>query len=68
MARGKHRGILATSGVGNIAFSGTVQLTDLALDGIVATMVSDAVPDAVALAHRLGGHAEGEGDGDRRSA
>ena len=43
------QGILTTSGIGDIAFSGTVASSDLALDGIVATLIADHVPDAVAV-------------------
>jgi hypothetical protein len=42
-------GILTMTGIGDIAFSGTVALSDLALDGIVATLLADHEPDAVAI-------------------
>jgi HK97 family phage major capsid protein len=42
-------GILNTTGIGEIPFSATPPLTDLALDGIVGVLVADAVPDAVAV-------------------
>jgi len=43
------QGILASTGVGEIQFDAAEALTDLALDGIVATLLSDAEPDAVVV-------------------
>jgi HK97 family phage major capsid protein len=43
------QGILTTTGIADIAFSGTVALADLPLDGIVSVMLADAQPDAVAV-------------------
>ena len=40
-------GILATPGIGDVAFSAGEALSDLTLDGISTVIVSDAEPDAV---------------------
>ena len=42
-------GILATPGIGSVVFDAAAALSDLTLDGIVATIDADAVPDAVVL-------------------
>ena len=42
-------GILATSGIGDVVFAAGEALSDLTLDGIVTTLLSDAEPDAVVL-------------------
>jgi HK97 family phage major capsid protein len=42
-------GILNTSGIASIAFSASVALTDLAMDGIVATLLAEAQPDGVVI-------------------
>jgi capsid protein len=42
-------GILATSGIGDVPFAAAVALSDLALDGIVAALLSEHQPDAVAI-------------------
>ena len=41
--------ILGMTGIGSISFSASVALTDLVLDGVVATLLSEAEPDAVAV-------------------
>jgi hypothetical protein len=43
------KGILATAGIGDVAFDGAVPLSDLPLDGMVDVLMADAVPDAVAV-------------------
>ena len=42
-------GILNTPGIGSVVFDAASALSDLTLDGIVATINADAVPDAVVL-------------------
>lgn len=42
-------GILATPGIGDVAFAAGEALTDLSLDGIVNTIMADAVPNAVVV-------------------
>ncbi len=42
-------GILATPGIGDVAFAAGEALTDLSLDGITETVMADAEPSAVVL-------------------
>jgi Phage capsid family len=43
------RGILNTTGIGDVAFDADEALSDLTLDGIVTTLMSDADPDAIVV-------------------
>ena len=42
-------GILHSTGIGSVTYSATEALSDLTLDGITATFLSDAEPDAVVV-------------------
>ena len=43
------RGILQTSGIGNVAFSASVELADLILSGITQVLLSDAMANGVVV-------------------
>ena len=65
-------GILATPGIGSVVFDAAAALSDLTIDGIVATIDADAVPDAVVLnphdwAGMLKHKAAGSGSGSTRT-